>query len=294
MLERFLVISSHHNVSGSEGQMRSFLQTELEKCGLKPIVDETDCIYTLKQGTNPKRTVLICVPMDLPGYLALSVSGDKSVLVPTATFPFSLENGVTLLDESNHQHKAKPIQVGESELTIQSDGIQLADTFRLFPDLKGKSNTISGYFAANYALIALLLELCACQTQNNVVFLFTQGGATDAAKEKNIIRRIQPDLTVFLSSMKSKEKAPCVLIKDAKSFSSTPLTSEFLSLANEKKLAISQIVSTSAISKAQQVFSFEPIPFLSLSLPHSRSKNGKQTINLKVLETLFVLLQTWL
>lgn len=294
MLERIKQVSSYHNVSGSENQMRSFIKSELEKYSLEPMIDETDCIYTFKKGTVPTHTVLICVPMDLPGYLALFVGKEKAVLVPTGSFSFQMGKSVTLLGENNAEYKAAPIKDGEPDLKIQADGVNLGDSFRLVPDLKSKNNLISGYFAGMYALIANLLDLCGCQTKNNVVFLFTQGNATNSAKEKNIIRRIQPDFAVFLSSFQSDKKSPLVMLKDGKSFSSPTLVSDFIKFANEMKIKVSQDVSAVAVSKSESVFASEGLPHLSLCLPHTQFKDGKQSIDPKIYRNLVTVLKAWL
>lgn len=292
MLERLNLLSRFFNVSGCEDEMRFHLSNCLKEMGLDPIVDETGCLYAKRIGSDPqKHNVIISVPMDVPGFLALYIDKNYGYLSKTAELPEIKAKSIKLMGEDGRLYNATSLRDNEKERRVYKKGIELADAFRLVPTLKNDGDLISGFFATTLARMQMLLELANEKTSNDVTFLFTASSCTRAAKEKNVAKRVEPDYMILIGAVKSEQNKPVLLLKDGSAFSNVDLVKSFQE--QQGKDVFEKALSSDPITKAGEVHSSEGIPILSLALPYSL-KDGKECFSLKSYEALLYGLEKFL
>jgi len=292
MLERLNQLSHRFAVSGCEEQMRSFLLSHLKEIGANPTVDETGCLYAKNTGSSRnKRKVIISVPMDVPGFLALYINKNYGYLSATSEMPENKAKSIKLMGEDGCFYNATLLTDSEKERRVYKKGIALADCFCLDPTLEPNQDIISGFFATTYARIQLLLDLAKEQTQNDVTFLFAASSSTRAAKERNAAKRINPDYMILIGAAKSEQTKPLLMIKDGNAFSNKELTKSFLALHG--KNSFKTALFSDPITKAGEVHSADGVPILSLALPYSL-KDGKECYSCKSYDSLFLGLKNFL
>ena len=292
MLERLNQLSHQFAVSGCEEQMRSFLISRLKGIGANPSVDETGCLYAKKTGSSRnKRRVIISVPMDVPGYLALYINNNYGYLSATSEMPENKGKSVKIMGEEGRFYRATLLADSEKERRVYKKGIDLADSFCLDPTVEADQEILSGFFATTYARIQLLLDLAKEQTQNDVTFLFAASSSTRAAKERNAAKRINPDYMILVGAAKSDQTKPLLLIKDGNAFSNKELTKSFLAL--QGKNSFKTALFSDPITKAGEVHSADGVPILSLALPYS-SRDGKERFSCESYKALLMGLKNFI
>lgn len=285
MLDRLNLLSNHFNVSGCEEKMRIFLASRLKEIGLEAKVDKTGCLYCKKLCSDrKKRSIMICVPMDVPGYLALYVNKNYGYLVSTAKMPEGKTKSIKLMAEDGRMHNATLLTDDGTERKVYKKGVSLADAFRLDPSPELKNDIVSGFFSTTIARIQMLLELASEPVENDVTFLFTASSCTRAAKEKNVAKRIKPDYMVLIGAVETDESQPLLLLKDGSAFSDEELKENFQK--SQGKNRFKTALFSEPVTKAAEVHSAEGVPILSLALPYSL-KDGKECFSLKSYESLF-------
>ncbi len=281
MINSLNKILLNSNVSGAEGSMISFLENEIKSSGLKASFDVPDCIMASKDEKFSTETIFTA-PIDVLGWIALHAGTSMISLSTTGKIPFELKEEFQLVNEEN---KEFTVTKKDNDFLIFNEKANLGDTFRFPFSIKEDEDTLSGHFISRYALIYLLSEAMK-SSKNSSSFLFVGKNATNCCREKNAVRRLNPNRLVLISSVESNKTSPIVIKKDGKAFSNLSFYEEVLKIAEEIGVSLAELISTTPITKAQDVVSAENTPFLSFALPFQRDGDGKEIISKTTLSNL--------
>ncbi len=296
MIERLALLSKAHHVSGCENQMIEYLKDFFSNKGFSIYTDLDGCVVTEKMSScvASNSTIMIAVPLDVPGFLALHCDLKKAHLAKTGTLNDEDIMGESISNENGAIFSLEHEKDSKEEIFVTGENIRIGDSFQLSSKLKITAGRVSGWFSSRLALLSMLLSLSNQVFYHRVLFAFVGSSATRATKEINLIRRFQPDHLILLGSMEKSTNDPIILAKDGRAFSDSKLLSKIQRLCQDEKIRHSSVVSAQETTKLTSVVSETSIPVLSLALPCKNKDKKNESFSIRTLEKFKILLTEYL
>ncbi|MBR7165625.1 MAG: hypothetical protein IKD18_05035 [Clostridia bacterium] len=280
-MERSVELSRFTNVSASEGALLRHLTNQLTLAGFEPNI-VLDCISVEVKGRNSTSGIAVFAPLDVPGLIALCTENGIAHLEKTGEFNFQLKDGMRLLGEDGKGCKLRINKSDDSDLFIMKKHVQVGDVFRVDPELRSEDGMLSGYYAANFAMIDLLSSLMDFVRSNgagfDTHFYYTASFYSKAAREQNLIRRAPVEVALLIGAVESNERIPLVLVRDGAAFSDSEELDRLLQCAEKREIGIKKMVTEKAVTKAEKVQNTEGVKTISIALPYSTEENGKASV----------------
>lgn len=291
MIRILNLLSSKMNVTGAEKELSGFIFDYFKDLGFEP---EYDLLGNLivRENKKSRNSLMICCPLDNPGFLALYTEKSKSFLAPTDK---SLENDKTikeLIDKSLSVYPCKTKKEFDPFKIIQKNEPILGEPFRLNTSLEVKDEKIIGKFASRYVLIYVLMKLADYIKEKDVALCFTTGFHSYSKSEKCLVNNLHPENLILLGS--TDENEVVFLRKDGKVFSDAALKEQIFKISKFCKIPLKESVYSEPITKLESVIIPMQINKASLAIPCQNKGKTNESVQISKIENLIELLSNFI
>ena len=287
MIESIRLLSEKINVSGAEKELSDYLFHLLKEKELDPEMDELgNVIVTNKKVENPD--LLICCPLDNPGFLALCQENNSVFLSSTGKMSKSQKEITHFIDSKGKSYKIQSKNEIPEYYVIKKKEFHPGEVFRIPSILSEKEGAISGFFSTRYALIYSVLALCDLTKEKPVAICFTTGFHSPSKSENCLVKKLCPKSVILLNTL--EEKNLSLLVKDGKHCAEVNFKNQILDTAMAEKISLCEKVSDEAVTKAETIAIPGEVRVASLTLPCQNKGSATETVKIAKIRSLTKLL----
>ncbi len=277
MTDQIKLLSNKMNVSGAEKQLSNFIVKTLSDQGFCPKVDNLGNVI-LKNENFENSKLMICAPLDNPGFLTLYSEKSKAYLSYTDKKDENIKNTKEVIDQEGEIYKAKSSKEYPDYVCVTKNAHLIGEPFRIPSVICEKDGKISGKFICRYALQSVLLDLAGLTRTHNISLCFTTGFHTPSKSENCLARKHKPENMILLGFTEAKESHCILLAKDGKSFSDRNLMKIALLSAEKCKIGLIKKAQDAPITKAETIAIPGGIKVLSLALPCQNLQKNEEVV----------------
>lgn len=294
MIDRLNNLASFMNVTASETSLAMHLFDFFQKKGLSAEIDQKGSVIVRLEGVGKeKRKIMICTPMDVPGFICLYREDFVSYLAKTCKNTSSDFKCEKLLNEKGEEFPVKESKFDKKELCIDFPNGKIGDVFRKPCYFKSDDEFIYGNFVCRYILIDLLMNLIKEKPQNDVLLCFTTGFYSFGVSEANIAYREKPDTVLMLGYSEDDGNQMLFYVKNGKNFAPMHLFHKAGKIADKHKIKMKTKVSETEATKEASVISAFFTDVFSFGLPHQKDDESKEKVSIRAINDLEKMLMSF-
>ncbi len=278
MINRLNFLASFMNVTAAENELKKHLFDFFLKKGFVVETDRNGCVIVRIKGTSDrKKKIMICTPMDIPGYICLYREKTTSYLTKTCKNSKIEVEDRSLFNEKGQSFSVKESRFDKNEICIDNPNGGIGDVFRPLPHFESDEEYIYGKNVCRYILMDLLMNIADKKPKNDILLCFTTGFYSLGVSEANIAFREKPDTVFMLGFSEDDASLPLFFVKNGKNFAPDHLFQETKGISENLKIDIKAKVSETEATKESSVISAFFTEVFSLGLPYKTDeKKGEK------------------